>query len=92
MKDKCRPILILACAVAKERGIFVIEDCAEAYCGSNYKGADDSDVSLFSFGPIKYATAFQGAVMRCKHEGLLQMMRKAHGQWPMQSRWTYLFR
>jgi perosamine synthetase len=52
---------------AKQRGIFVIEDAAEAYIGKDYKGHPASDAVLFSFGTIKTSTAFGGAIMtvRC---------------------------
>eukprot|EP00961_Rhodomonas_salina_P101196 1361985-Rhodomonas_salina.1 len=44
---------------AQAHNLLVIEDCAEAFDGLRYKGHPKSDVVLFSFGPIKFATAFQ---------------------------------
>ncbi len=47
---------------------------------------------VFSFGPIKYATAFQGAVATVRDGSLLRRMRHLHQSWPVQSRVTYLWR
>ena len=47
---------------AKERNIFVIEDCAQCYNGHSYHGNPLSDVSMFSFGPLKTASTLGGAV------------------------------
>ena len=45
--------------------ILVAEDCAQAFSGTDdYRGHDQSDISLFSFGSIKTATAFGGAMCR----------------------------
>jgi dTDP-4-amino-4,6-dideoxygalactose transaminase len=44
----------------KERGILVLEDCAQAFTGPDWKGDPRADVSMFSFGPIKTATALGG--------------------------------
>tara|TARA_B100001971_G_scaffold206927_1_gene226395 strand:- start:80 stop:1330 length:1251 start_codon:yes stop_codon:yes gene_type:complete len=45
--------------------ILVAEDCAQAFSGTDdYRGHDKSDISLFSFGSIKTATAFGGAMCR----------------------------
>jgi hypothetical protein len=45
-----------------------------------------------SFGPIKYATAFQGGVAIVRDACLLQCMRLLQQTWPIQSRITYLWR
>ena len=47
--------------------ILVAEDCAQAFSGTDdYRGHDKSDISLFSFGSIKTATAFGGAMSRLR--------------------------
>ena len=69
---------------AHERGLQVIEDCAEAYAGRSYTGHPGSDVALFSFGPIKNATALGGALARVRDERTLTRMRKLHRRWPKQ--------
>jgi len=49
--------------LATEHQLVLIEDCAQAFDGWQYRGDDRCDVSLFSFGPIKTATALGGAVL-----------------------------
>jgi dTDP-4-amino-4,6-dideoxygalactose transaminase len=47
--------------------ILVAEDCAQAFSGTDdYRGHNRSDISLFSFGSIKTATAFGGAMCRLR--------------------------
>ena len=47
--------------------ILVAEDCAQAFSGTDdFHGHDKSDISLFSFGSIKTATAFGGAMCRLR--------------------------
>jgi dTDP-4-amino-4,6-dideoxygalactose transaminase len=70
----------------RERGILVLEDDAQAYTGADFKGDPLADVSMFSFGPIKTATALAGAVLRVKDRAILERMRAAHAAWPAQSR------
>ena len=46
----------------RRRGVFVIEDAAQAFAGRFYRGSQLADASLFSFGPIKRCTALGGGV------------------------------
>lgn len=78
--------------VARARGLMVIEDCAQAYSGDAYRGHAASDVSLFSFGPIKTATALAGAMLGFRDRGLRDRVRACIAGWPVQSRWYYLSR
>lgn len=57
-------------------GVTVVEDAAQAFAGGFYRGDPEASVSLFSFGPIKRATALGGgvAVMR---EGALAVRLRA---------------
>lgn len=50
------PILKLA----KKHNLFVVEDLAETFSSNKYNGHPEADVSLFSFGTIKYNTALNG--------------------------------
>ena len=43
--------------LARQYNISVIEDCAECFCGFQQLGHPDSDISLFSFGAIKFNTS-----------------------------------
>ena len=54
----------------REHGILILEDCAQAYTGADFKGDPAADVSMFSFGPIKTATALAGDVLRIKRSRL----------------------
>jgi len=82
------PILELA----RQHKLMVIEDCAQAFAGPRYRGHPDADVSMFSFGPIKTATALGGAILRVGTPELLRRMRARQAGYPVQSRWSYLRR
>jgi perosamine synthetase len=71
---------------AKQRGLLVFEDCAQAFDGDRYRGCDETDVSFFSFGPIKTATALGGAVLRFKTESLRNAVKGLQSGYPVQSR------
>ena len=76
-------------AVARRHCLLVIEDCAQAYVGSSYAGNADTDVAMFSFGPIKTATALGGAVLRIRDPRLRDQMERLQLAYPMQSRAAY---
>jgi perosamine synthetase len=77
---------------ARENNLFVIEDCAQAYTGDEYRGHPESDVSLFSFGPIKTATALAGGMLRFRDRSLGDRVRSWQSRWPVQSRWKFTTR
>ena len=57
--------------VEENENILLVEDCAQAFAGCpGYLGADRSDVSMFSFGAIKTATALGGAMLRIRNADL----------------------
>jgi perosamine synthetase len=70
--------------LAKARGLVTVEDCAQAFNGRNYPGAAAADLNMFSFGPIKTATALGGALIRIKDEELRARMRALQIQYPVQ--------
>lgn len=72
--------------VTEGRGLLVIEDCAQAYVADGYKGNPRSDVSLFSFGPIKTATALGGGLLRFRDRSLRSRVAEYQERWPVQSR------
>lgn len=47
--------------LARRRGLDLVEDAAQAFDGT-YRGHPEAALSMFSFGPIKTATALGGAV------------------------------
>lgn len=78
--------------LARERGLLLIEDCAQAFRGPHDFGHPRADVSLFSFGPIKTATALGGALVRVQHGDLITQMAAIQAAYPLQSRVKYLRR
>jgi dTDP-4-amino-4,6-dideoxygalactose transaminase len=77
---------------ARQHRLLVIEDCAQAYIGKSYSGHAESDCSMFSFGPIKTATALGGAVLRVRDGDLLEKMALLQHAYPLQSKRAYLAR
>ncbi|MCR9201648.1 MAG: aminotransferase class V-fold PLP-dependent enzyme [Planctomycetaceae bacterium] len=80
------------CDFARRHSLMVIEDCAQAYAGTAYRGHEQADVSMFSFGPIKTATALGGALLRVRSNSVRNQMRQLQGTYPVQSRWRFLKR
>lgn len=77
---------------ARQHCLVLLEDCAQAFEGDRYHGHDEADVSMFSFGPIKTATALGGGLFRVKDAALLQRIRELQFQYPVQSRGFFLKR
>ncbi len=73
-------------AVARRHGLLVIEDCAQAFAGDAFRGHDDADLSLFSFGPLKTATALGGALLRVRDPALRLRMRSLQARHRQQTR------
>jgi perosamine synthetase len=78
--------------IARERGWFLLEDCAQSYTGDADKGSPLADVSMFSFGPIKTATALAGGVLVVRDRAILEGMRARQAAQPEQSRRKYFTR
>ena len=76
-------------AFARRHGLLLIEDCAQAFRGPPDVGNTAANVSMFSFGPIKTASAAGGAVLCVRDADLLRKMRRAQDRWPVQSRFHY---
>ncbi|CAI5737275.1 unnamed protein product [Hyaloperonospora brassicae] len=68
--------------VAHRHNLVVVEDCAQAFVGTQYTGDDRADVSMFSFGTIKTATSFGGAIIRVKDSAVLSEMRRRESRYP----------
>ena len=71
--------------VARRHGLLLVEDSAQAFAGPSSLVASGADVSLFSFGLIKTASAAGGAVVTVADAGLLARLRAAHRRWPRQT-------
>lgn len=79
-------------AVTRPRGLVLVEDCAQAFVGGCWRGHADADLSLFSFGPLKTATAFGGALAYVRDPATRRAMRRLLGQDPVQPTGEYLRR
>jgi dTDP-4-amino-4,6-dideoxygalactose transaminase len=80
-----RPDLSELFAAAKARGLLVVEDAAQAFAGSAYRGQTGADVSMFSFGPLKFATALGGAVLQVRDPALRRKLAEIQAGHPVQS-------
>ena len=78
--------------LAGEHGFLLIEDCAQSFRGPQDPGSPLADVSLFSFGAIKTATALGGALVHVRSPKLLERMRFLHAGRPVQRRREYAAR
>ena len=72
-------------ALARSRGLVSVEDCAQAFNGRAYGGNLNADLNMFSFGPIKTATALGGALIRVRDPVLRQRMRQIQSAYPVQT-------
>lgn len=81
-----------ALAMARERGIAVVEDCAQAYAGPDWTGHRQADLSLFSFGPMKTATALGGALARVRDPQTCAAMKRISARDAVQPTGEYLRR
>ncbi|CAE7345973.1 per [Symbiodinium natans] len=85
---------------AKELGILVVEDGAQAFMGSvlpekrsaacpwpmGFRGHEASDVIFSSFGTIKTLTALGGGIAQVRDAQLRGKMREIAASWPRRSR------
>lgn len=78
--------------LARQHDLLVVEDCAQAFVGRDYAGHNETDCSLFSFGPIKTATALGGAVLRVRDAAVRQQMIELQQSYPTQTQRAYFTR
>lgn len=76
----------------RDRGWVLFEDAAQAYEGDGWWGSEAALVSMFSFGPIKTATALGGAVLVVRDPELLARMRVGAAALPVGGRVEFLRR
>lgn len=79
-------------AIAREHALLLLEDCAQANDGTEYRGHSESTVSMFSFGAIKRQTALGGGLLRFREAALAERVRAKQATYPRQSRGSYLRR
>lgn len=75
--------------LAKQRGLYVIEDCAQAFNG-RYKGHELADAVMFSFGMIKTNTALGGGVLIIKNEREYTEVLKRQRTYQVQERKIFI--
>ena len=77
--------------VCRGRGLMIIDDRAQAFVGTQamIQSSRDADVSMWSFGSIKTATALGGAMFSVRDSDLRERMQRSLGQRPVQSRWLF---
>jgi dTDP-4-amino-4,6-dideoxygalactose transaminase len=78
--------------IAQSHNLLVVEDCAQSFCRVGESGHSKSDVAMFSFGPIKTASALGGAVARIQTPELRQRMAAILTSDPIQSRLSFAIR
>ncbi|MDP4645751.1 MAG: DegT/DnrJ/EryC1/StrS family aminotransferase [Akkermansiaceae bacterium] len=78
--------------VAKDHDLLVVEDCAQSFLRPGDSGHPESDAALFSFGPIKTASALGGAVARIKSPELRERMAGLLESDSIQSRKSFALR
>lgn len=76
--------------VAKKHNLAVIEDLAEGFCGFDYLGHPDADISLFSFGTIKYCSCMGGAIAKIQNSADYKKMNQLQQMYHSQSSSVYL--
>merc|ERR1719506_401500 len=81
---------------AKARGLFVIEDCAQAFVGAGmgvgggqlrngFRGHAESDAAFFSFGIIKTLSALGGSTGHVRDETLRRKMQELNAAYSVRS-------
>ena len=79
-----RSDLDAAFKIAKSHGLLSVEDCAQAFNGRSYMGSLEADVVMFSFGPIKTATALGGALLNIRSPQLFDRVNSLEMDYPLQ--------
>ena len=79
-------------AFARQEGLLLVEDSAQAFRGPGDPGDPLATVSMFSFGTLKTASAVGGTVLHVRDPDLLERMRRAQERWPVQRRRHYALR
>lgn len=78
--------------LCQQRGVLLVEDCAQALTTGRLSRDPAADVALFSFGPIKTATALGGGVALVADPALRHRMQEVGNEWPRQRTTAYLGR
>lgn len=79
-------------AQARQSGLLIVEDRAQAFDGVPFAMSPQCDVAMHSFGAIKTATALGGAVLTVRDADLAARMRDIQRRYAKQPRRRYLLR
>jgi len=77
---------------AQKHKLLLVEDCAQAFSGRAYTGHSDANLAMFSFGPLKTATALGGALIIVKDPELCTKMRQIQQTYPVQKQLNHFKR
>ncbi len=80
------PLLVFA----HEKGIVVVEDCAQAFLGTGFSGHSDADITFFSFGSIKTSTSLGAGVGFVRNKQEAEEMERIVSAYPQEP--SHLFR
>ena len=75
---------------AREHGLLLVEDCAQAFQGPEQVEDATADVSMYSFGTLKTSTALGGAVLWMRDHAVLREMHRTQARYPVQRRASYM--
>ena len=76
-------------ALARARGLLLVEDRAQAYDGRDRRLGPHADVALHSFGTIKTLTCLGGGVLLVRDPALRARMAAQQQTWPVQRTRSY---
>ena len=82
--------LDIVAGFAREHGLILVEDCAQAFQGPEKVGETAADVSMYSFGTLKTSTALGGAVLWIRDHAVRRTMRHTQAHYPVQRRTAYM--
>lgn len=75
--------------LCRERGLALLEDCAQAFAGPGWWGHPAAELSMFSFGTLKTRTALGGALVMVRDTELRARMTQVQARWPVQARGAF---
>lgn len=73
-------------------GLVLFEDCAQAYRADDWRGDPGSDVTMFSFGPLKTCSATMGGITHFRDKKVFAKAHKLQAQRPVQGRYQFFDR
>ncbi|MCC7071186.1 MAG: DegT/DnrJ/EryC1/StrS family aminotransferase [Deltaproteobacteria bacterium] len=75
--------------LCRERGLALLEDCAQAFAGPGWWGHPAAELSMFSFGTLKTRTSLGGALVIVRDAELRARMTQVQARWPAQARGAF---